>query len=70
MSETGGEGFLLYLQAVPMTSSLSTRTSCLLTYIVWLNCTERKVLCRDGHFAQSVEQCALANIGQTNNTHL
>lgn len=39
-------------------------------YIVRLNGTEGKVFGRYGHFAQGIEQSALANIGQSNNAHL
>ena len=40
------------------------------TYIIGLDGTKGKVLSRYRHFAQSVEQGTLANVGQTHNSHL
>lgn len=40
------------------------------TYIVGLNGAEGEVLCRNGHFTQSVEQCAFANVWQADDAHL
>lgn len=38
--------------------------------VIWVNCAEREVLCRDLHFAQRVEEGRLTDVRKTDDAHL
>lgn len=40
------------------------------THMVWINCTEGEVLCRDAHLCEHIEECAFPNIGKSHNPNL